>query len=44
MEEEAPIMSFENQLPVRVIARLDKKIFIDPNPLIAKYSSNMWVL
>ena len=44
MEEEAPIMSFENQLPVRVIARLDKKIFIDPNPLIAKYSSHMWVL
>ena len=29
---------------MRVIARLDKKIFIDPNPLIAKYSSHMWVL
>ena len=44
MEGESSIMSSAKQLPVRVIARLDKKIFIDPNPLIAKYSSHMWVL
>ena len=29
---------------MRVIARLDKNIFIDPNPLIANCSSHMWVL
>ena len=28
-------MSVAKQLPVRVIARLDKNIFIDPSPLIA---------
>ena len=44
VEEEAPNVSSANQLPVRVIARLDKNIFIDPNPLIAKYLSNLWVL
>ena len=42
--EESSILASAKQLPVRVIARLDRKIFIDPNPLIAKYSSHMWVL
>ena len=40
--EESPIMSAAKQLPLRVIARLDKKIFIDPSPLIANYSSHIW--
>ena len=44
IEEESSIMSSAKQLPMRVIARLDKKIFIDPNPLIANFSSHMWVL
>ena len=44
VEEESPIMSAARQLPVRVIARLAKKIVIDPSPLIAKYSSHIWVL
>ena len=44
VEEESSIVSSARQLPVRVIARLGKKIFIDPNPLIAKYSSHIWVL
>ena len=35
VEEESPIMSAARQLPVRVIARLATKIFIDPSPLIA---------
>ena len=42
--EESSIMSNAKQLPVRVIARLDKKIFVDPNPLIANYASHIWVL
>ena len=44
VEEESPIMSVANQLPMRVIARLDKKIFINPNPFISNYSSHIWVL
>ena len=44
VEDESSIMSYAKQLPVRVITRLDKKIFIDPNPLIANNSSCMWVL
>ena len=44
MAEESPIMSPANQLLVRVIARLVKNIFIDPSPLIANYSSHVWVL
>ena len=42
--EESRIMSATKHLPVRVIARLDKKIFIDPSHLIANYSSHIWVL
>ena len=42
--EESPIMSAAKELLVRVIARLDKKIFIDPSHLIANYSSHIWVL
>ena len=34
VEEESPIMSAAKQLPVRVIARLDKKLIIDPSSLI----------
>ena len=37
-------MSAARQLPVRVIARLATKIFIDPSPLIAKHSSHIWVV
>ena len=44
MAEESPIMSPANQLLVRVIARLDKNIFIDPSPLIANDTSHIWVL
>ena len=44
LAEDSSIMSSSKQLLVRVIARLDKKIFIYPNPLFANYSSHMWVL
>ena len=44
VDDESPIMSAAKQLPVRVIARLDKKLFIDPSPLIANYASHIWVL
>ena len=38
MEEEAEVMQLASQKPIRVIARLDKKIFLDPNPFLADHA------
>ena len=38
------IMWAAKQLPVRVIVRLDKNIYIDPSPLIVNFSSHISVL
>ena len=34
VEEEAELMHLATKKPIRVIARLDKKIFLDPNPFL----------
>ena len=44
VDEESQIMLAAKQLPVRVIARLDKNIYIDPSPLIVNFSSHISVL
>ena len=44
VDEESQIMLAAKQLPVRVIARLDKNIYIDLSPLIVNFSSHILVL
>ena len=44
VDVKSPIMSAAKQLPVRVIARLDKKLVINPSPLIVSYASHIWVV
>ena len=42
MQEEAEVMQLASQKPIRVIARLDKKIFLDPNPFLADHAWQFW--
>ena len=42
MKEEAEVMQLASQKPIRVIARLDKKIFLDTNPFLADHARQLW--
>ena len=42
VQEEAEVMQLASQKPIRVIARLDKKIFLDPNPFLADHARQLW--
>ena len=42
MQEEAEVMQLASQKPIRVIARLDKKIVLDPNPFLVDHAGKVW--
>ena len=43
VDEEAEVMQLASQKPIRVIARLDKKIFLDPSPFLADHAIQIYV-
>ena len=42
VEEEDELMQLASKKPIRVIARLDKKIFLDPSPFLADHARQLW--
>ena len=42
VQEEVEYMQLASQKPIRVIARLDKKIFLIPNPFLADHARQLW--
>ena len=43
MDEEPEVMQLASEKPIRVIARLDKKIFLDPSPFLADHAIQIYV-
>ena len=42
VDEEAEVMQLASEKLIRVIARLDKKIFLDPSPFLADHAIQIW--
>ena len=42
VQEEVEVMQLASQKPIRVIARLDKNIFLDPNPFLTDHARQLW--
>ena len=43
VDEESEVMQLASEKPIRVIARLDKKIFLDPSPFLADHAIQIYV-
>ena len=43
VDEEAEIMQLASEKPITVIARLNKKIFLDLSPFLADHAIKIWV-
>ena len=44
VNEESEVMQLASEKPIRVIAQLDKKIFLDPSPFLADHAIQIYVV